>query len=413
MERLIRRSIIAGKIRAPASVAAPHRILFACSVAVGQTVVSNLPPSPNIDATISACNAFGADIVTEGTVADVFGAEEIFPPPILACGASNTTLKLFISLCSLFDKEVELSGSGQLGKKPIEPYVGYLERLGATCFTPSGFLPVRIKGPISVEQMVYPSQLGTQFLSGLLLCAPLRMDDTEIGIEGQMPGWEYVGQTIGVMKKCGISFSSEGSDFLYVQGGQEYAPPGEIEVPPSSYLSSFLLLAGAVAGRIEVEGMPPDPALEKLLTSFGAEAHSRNGNFLSSAGSLSSASLSAPELGRLLPHALVLASLAAGETSIKNMGSLGRSEGARMRIVMRELSKMGASFTDKGGELLVKGGRLAGAEINAEGNAAAAMALSVAALAAGGQAKIIGAECVSDSYHGFFRDLASLGAIIR
>ncbi len=349
----------------------------------------------------------------ENGVADIFGPEEISPPSQIECGSSNTTLKLFLPLASIFENEIEFFGTEALAKNPLQAYVGYIERLGAACLTPSGFLPVRIKGPITQSQMVYFPKLGTQFLSGILLCAPLRGADTEIGIDGKFHGWEYAKSTIDLMKECGIAFSSSEKDFIYVQGAQSYGPPEELKVPASPYLSSYPILAGALAGRVSVEGIPEFKKLQILLDSFGASASSEEGNFSSSAGSLSGIELSMRELGRLLPHAIVLGSVSTGSTKITGISSGSRLEKARMRVLMRSLSKMGASFAEKGEDLIITGGKLSGAEVYPEGDAAVAMALSAAALAATGQTKIIGADCVSRSYPDFFKDLASLGALIR
>lgn len=413
MERTIRRSIVAGKIRAPPSIAAAHRAIVASSLAGGQSVLSGMPSSQALDATIAACNSFGADIVAENGVADIFGAEEIHPPESVECSGSNTTLKLLLPLASLFGQEVEFTGNGQLVKKPLQAFAGYLERLGAACSTPSGFLPVKVKGPITESQLVYSPRLGTQFLSGMLLCSPLRATDTEIGIEGEFSGWEYVKQTIEVMKKCGIAFSSEENGYIYLQCSQQYMPLEDFEIPASPYLASFPILAGALAGRVQSQGMPLFEKLQVLLENFGASASSQEGGFSSSVGALSGIEISAPKLGALLPHAMVLASAASGDTKISAVHSLRRHERSRMRSMMRELSKMGAAFREDGDDLIISGAKLHGAEIRPEGDATVAMACSVAALAAGSPTKIAGAECVSESYSNFFRDLASLGAIIR
>lgn len=413
VERTIRRSIVAGKISAPPSIAIAHRAIVACSLAQGQSVLSNVPSSPEIGATIAACNSFGADIVTENGVADVFGAEEIMLPQKVECAGSNTTLKLMLPLASLFEPEVEFIGNERLAAKPLKAFVGYLERLGATCYTPSGFLPVRMRGPIKESQLVYLPKLGTQFLSGLLLCSPLRAIDTEIGIEGEFSGWEYVQQTIGLMEKCGISFSSKEKDYIYLQGGQPYVPLDDFEIPASPYLASFPILAGALAGRVQSQGVQGFEKLQTLLEAFGASATSGEGGFSSSVGPLSGIELSAAELGRLLPHAMVLASAASGDTKIKAIHSLSRHELTRMRSMMRCLGKMGVKFREDGADLIISGGKLNGAEIQPEGDATVAMACSIAALAANSPTKIIGAECVSKSYPDFFKDLSQLGAIIR
>jgi 3-phosphoshikimate 1-carboxyvinyltransferase len=413
MEKTVRRSIISGSMRAPPSIAVAHRALAASCLAVGQSVVSNLPPSPDLLATLAACRSFGADIVTDRAVADIMGPEKRRPPGSIDCGASNTTLKLFMPIASAFPSEISFSGTGALSKKPLEPFAGYLERLGAAAVTSSGFLPLKLRGPISERELVYLPGLGTQFLSGLLLACPLMEGDTSIGIEDHLANPEYVRATVELMKKCGIAFDSEEPDLIVVAGGQAYAPLEDFEIPGSRQLSSFILLAGAICGKVSVEGMPEYPELSALLESFGASANSGPGQFAASAGPLSGAELEANELGLLLPHALVLASLSSGKTTISGLHALRRHENSRMRFLARQLSRMGAKIEETGIELSIAGGSLSGAQLGCESDPAIGMALTAAALAAGGPSKISGAECIEKSYPGFFRDLSLLGAIIR
>ena len=415
MDRTIRRSIVSGKIRAPPSAAMAHRAVVAASLSPeGHSVLSRLPLLSGVEATIAACRAFGADIVSEGDVLDVFGARSPVAPSRFDCNESNTTLKLMLPIASLFESEVGFVGRGRLASKKLEPFTAYLSRLGAYAeASESGKLPLRLKGPLEEGQLVYFPKLGTQFLSGLLLCAPLRGLDTEIGIEGRFASPEYISATVELMRKCGIQIEQPSGDYLLVAGEQEFSPLPDFEIPGSAYLASFLLLAGAIAGKVKAEGMPRPDALEGILLKFGAAARQEGGLFVASAGTIGGAELDALSLGPYLPHAIVLAGLSLEETRISNVLLLPARQKQRMRLLVRELSKMGLKSQEEGGGLLLSGGKLSAADIRPEGDAVVAMCCSAAALAASGASRILGAECVEKSYPGFFKDLASLGAIIR
>lgn len=413
MDRSIRRSIISGKLRAPSSAPAAHRAILAASLADGQSVLSNIPFSSDIDSTISACRLLGADIVAEGDVADIIGATELSFPSQINCAESNTTLKLLMPLASLSEKTVEFSGGVSLSRQALVPFIGYLDRLGATCEAPSGALPLKTKGPISEHQLVYFPQLGTQFLSGILLSSPLRDQDIEIGIDGAFASREHIDCTLEIMKQCRISFDSSDNDYFRIEGLQSYFPLVDYEMPASAFLSSFLLLAGAIAGKVSLEKTQKNPILETLLSQFGATAKFGENSVSCSAGALTGVPLDALSLGVYLPHALVLASFASGTTEISNIAVLKKRQANRMRLILRELSKMGAKSEEKEGKLIINGSKLSGAALQPEGDATAAMVLAIAALGAGGPSTLSGAECVEKSYAGFFRDLASLGAIIR
>jgi 3-phosphoshikimate 1-carboxyvinyltransferase len=109
----------------------------------------------------------------------------------------------------------------------------------------------------------------------------------------------------------------------------------------------------------------------------------------------------------------VLASAAEGQTRINDIDSLPLRHQSRARKLSRDLGKMGAKITEEKGGLTINGGKLAGAKVEPDGDAAVAMACACAAVCASGSTLIMGAECVDKAYPSFFSDLVSLGATVR
>ena len=412
MQAEIRRSIISGSAEAPPSVPHAHRAIMISLLTPGQTQISGAPPSQGIAATIAACRSFGADIVQSEGIIDVFGPEEIIAPRELHCGGCNTTLKLMLPLCASLGSEMKVSGAEGLSRKNLSPFFGFIEAAGAKAEY-GGSLPASIAGPLSVEEQLYPGMLGSQFLSGLLLCAPLLLQDASIGVDGAVPGWQYVKDTMAMMKEYGIRFYSDSPDFLSLPGGQEYSPPEDVRVPSSPYLSSYLLLAGALCGKATLKGSCDWQAHSGIFRQFGAGISIRKHEISVSTGSLSGVEMDALFAGMLLPHALALASAAKGESKFTGMNALPRHHQSRAKKLCRELGRMGAKITEQGNSIIVTGGKLSGAKIEPEGDAAVAMACAAAAACAQGPTTINGSECIGASYPNFFRDLSSIGAIVR
>ena len=413
MKKEVRRSILSGKVSAPSSAALAHRALLIATLTPGQTIVSNVSQMPDIQATIGACEKFGADIVTKNDVVDIFSPDEFLPPAMIDCKESNETLKLFMPLAAIFDSDITFVGTGKLLGNSLNHFVDYFEALLVSAKTQNGHLPVTVKGPAEFGEMIYFPQLGTQFLSGLLIAAPLVPENTMMSITGKMPGISYVEATVEMMKKSGIAFMASEPDFYCVSGPQQYMAPEEIAVPGSTYLSSFLLLAGVLAGKIEVNGVSKSSEMELLFAGFSANIKYDSGRMTASIGKLQGANLDAVEIQQYLMHALVLACFASGETKISNIHKLTAHEDAKMRLMMRELTRMGAKISEVDGNLIIKEAKLSGAEIEPEGDSKVAMACVVAAIVAQGSTSINGAECIEKSYPGFFSDLETLGARIR
>ncbi|MEM4633613.1 MAG: hypothetical protein QW275_00475, partial [Candidatus Anstonellaceae archaeon] len=312
----------------------------------------------------------------------------------------------------LSEKQVSLSGSGRLASCNPDPFCAYLSRMGAKAECTSHSLPMRVEGPLKESKLVYFAELGTQFLSGILLCSPFSSEGVEIVIEGELAKWEHVEATLGIMKACGIEIGTIGQDFIWVEPEQAYLPC-QLEVPPSSYLSSFPLLAGALCGKVEAKG---NLALEKffsLLQSFGAFAHHSSSSFSASAGALSSSQFYVSDLAEFLPHAIVLASVCQKPSAFHGIAALKPRMKARLGILLSELSKMGVRYENKGNTLEVLGCKLSGANLDPQGDTISALALCTAALCASGPSKMQGADCITRVYPAFFKDMLQLGAIIR
>ena len=101
--------------------------------------------------------------------------------------------------------------------------------------------------------------------------------------------------------------------------------------------------------------------------------------------------------------------LAAGETRIVNAGRLRLKESDRLAAVENVLSALGAAVSQMEDGLLIRGGTLRGAAVDAWNDHRIAMSAAIAALSAAGAVTIAGAECVNKSYPGFFDDFRKLG----
>jgi 3-phosphoshikimate 1-carboxyvinyltransferase len=417
MQIELRRSILSGRIRAAPGRAYAHRALAAASFSPGHTLVSNLPPGDDIAATVEACRGFGADIVTAEGVADIFCDPRLLSAPLgVSCRESNTTLKLFMPIAAAFETEVGFSCSAERASQLVAPFTAFLSRCGAeVAFQGNeGQVPFSVKGPMKEEEMVYYARMGTQFLSGLLLAAPLREKDSAIIVAGHMGGWHFVEETISLLEMCGVEFESKSSELVALAGDQPYNAPLEIRVPGSTLRESFFLAAGALCGKVEVEGLPAAARLESVMKSFGAGAKSEDGLFTASAEPLSSpGEVDARQLGSFLLPAVVLAAGSSGETKFTGMGFLEVRQRARALTLLEELSKMGARVETYPDAFVISGKVLSGTEVDCQGDARVGMALAAACLAAKGSSRLLSSECIEREFPGFFRDMASLGAIMR
>src|SRR5438094_3991599 len=65
-------------------------------------------------------------------------------------------------------------------------------------------------------------EISSQFLSALLIVAPLASTDITIHVEGGLVSRPYVDMTIAMMRDFGVRVDQEGNDTFFVPGNQWY-----------------------------------------------------------------------------------------------------------------------------------------------------------------------------------------------
>jgi 3-phosphoshikimate 1-carboxyvinyltransferase len=86
---------------------------------------------------------------------------------------SGTTIRIASGIASTFTKEITLTGDSSLQKRPMKPLLDALESMGAKCSSTNGMPPIKITGRILGGDVSIPGNFSSQFISALLICAPL------------------------------------------------------------------------------------------------------------------------------------------------------------------------------------------------------------------------------------------------
>jgi 3-phosphoshikimate 1-carboxyvinyltransferase len=118
-----------------------------------------------------------------------------------------------------------------------------------------------------------------------------------------------------------------------------------------------------------------------------------------------------PTLIDELPALGVLATQASGLTEVRDAAELRVKESDRIRALVTELRRLGATIEERPDGFRVTGGaRLRAGDVDSGGDHRLAMSLALAALCASGRTTIQQADCVAISFPGFFDLLGRLGA---
>jgi 3-phosphoshikimate 1-carboxyvinyltransferase len=290
-----------------------------------------------------------------------------------------------------------------------------MERLGVRVEL-DGFVATVKAGPTKGGSVQLPGNVSSQFISGLLLAAPLMEKGLDMDATSALESRGYVSLTIETMRRHGIDVQSNRDMSSFRVAPHQIYRPAEHIIPGDYSSAAFLISAAILTGfKIVVTGLSqeePDPDSEFLnvlarmgvISEFSSDKlHLRVGELKGTTVDISNC----PDLG---PVIAVLGNHADGETEITGAERLRYKESDRLTAIATELKRLGAEVSETSAGLLLSGpSPIHGGTVESHGDHRIAMALAVAALNASDKVTIRDAECVNKSYPTFFDDLRSVG----
>ncbi|MGE4292611.1 MAG: 3-phosphoshikimate 1-carboxyvinyltransferase [Desulfovibrio sp.] len=442
-------------VTAPASKSLSHRALIAAALSRGESVVEQALESVDIEITRRCLEAAGAVISGSGPLLRVSGFESgplgggqgQYPesqdpkgksePVSIFVNESGTSCRLLTAVMAVGQGTFKIHGAARMHERPIGELAKALEALGAkfTWLEKPGCPPfVLTASGLSGGEISLSLEESSQYLSGLLLAAPLARGTVTIGLSGRKAvSWPYVALTLKVMQDHRIDFEVQLPD-----GNGEWNPvpwralkkaePGRIRfvVRPGEYDAtgyrvegdwsngSYFLAAGAVGPRpVRVEGLHADSlqgdrAILDILGQMGADIKTDFTGVTVSPAALRGVAVDMNRCPDLVPTVAVAAAFAQGETLISGVPHLRIKECDRLAAMRTQLALAGCDIQETEDGLRIHGngadtlrsGRL---ELSAFGDHRIAMSLSLLAFA-GLDVVLDDPDCVSKSYPDFWLD---------
>ncbi|KAL4321719.1 hypothetical protein AHAS_Ahas14G0138600 [Arachis hypogaea] len=111
--------------------------------------------------------------------------------------------------------------------------------------------PKMIKTVASVPclRVKLSGSISSQYLTALLMAAPLALGDVEIEIIDKLISIPYVDMTLKLMERFRVHVEHSGNwDRFLVHGGQKYKSPGNAFVEGDASSASYFLAGAAVTG---------------------------------------------------------------------------------------------------------------------------------------------------------------------
>ena len=355
----------------PGSKSLSNRVLLLAALSQGcVTQVDNLLESDDITYMVAALGELGVEVdwdktarsaVVRGPADGRLGAPgaKVVDLFLGNAGTAMRPLAAAVAAAGHAGTSFVLDGVPRMRERPIQDLVDGLRQLGvdAECTLGTGCPPVAVQGGKLAGGLVRLSgAVSSQFLSAILMAAPLAANDVEVVMRDELISKPYVAMTCKLMRRFGVKVEHD-SDLsrFYVSGKQRYSSKGSAFVEgDASSASYFLAGAACTGGTITVKGCGTDSIqgdvnFAKVLEQMGASVE----------WTATSVTVTGPARGGLkgididmnaMPDAAMTLAVAAlfaeGQTAIRGVGSWRVKETERMIAICTELRKLGAEVEE-------------------------------------------------------------------
>ncbi len=411
-------SNINGNIAAPASKSSMQRACAAALLHKGTTHIHNAGISNDDKAAISIIKQLGAETVfKDGTLSIYsagFNANTDLNDTTIYCGESGLSIRMFTPIAALSAANIGIEGEGSLQKRPMDFFDEIFPILDIQINSVNGKLPLKIKGPLQPKDITIDGSLSSQFLTGLLFAFADAVTETVTITVSNLKSGPYIDLTLDVMKRFGFNIENKNYNQFVITAKTDMSDKTiDYTVEGDWSGASFLLVAGAIAGRVNVSGLDlqstqGDKAIMDVLKLSGATIQITDKFIDIEKSDLKSFQFDATDCPDLFPPMVALAAYCKGTSIIKGTHRLAAKESDRALTLQDVFGKMGINIILKDDEMIIEGGPVKCAEVSSHHDHRIAMAAAIAALGAQADITINDAEAINKSYPQFFDDLAQL-----
>ncbi|EKC4792291.1 3-phosphoshikimate 1-carboxyvinyltransferase [Salmonella enterica] len=410
-----------GAINLPGSKSVSNRALLLGALACGKTVLTNLLDSDDVRHMLNALSALGinytlsadrtrCDITGNGGPLRASGALELF------LGNAGTAMRPLAAALCLGQNEIVLTGEPRMKERPIGHLVDSLRQGGANIdyLEQENYPPLRLRGGFTGGDIEVDGSVSSQFLTALLMMAPLASKDTIIRVKGELVSKPYIDITLNLMKTFGVEIANHHYQQFVVKGGQQYHSPGRYLVEGDASSASYFLAAGAIkGGTVKVTGigrksMQGDIRFADVLEKMGATITWGDDFIACTRGELHAIDMDMNHIPDAAMTIATTALFAKGTTTLRNIYNWRVKETDRLFAMATELRKVGAEVEEGHDYIrITPPAKLQHADIGTYNDHRMAMCFSLVALS-DTPVTILDPKCTAKTFPDYFEQLARM-----
>lgn len=359
-----------GTVTLPGSKSLSNRCLLLAALSNGTTKVENLLESDDIRYMLDALDQMKVPVErdpSDPTTVTVTGQNGPINAPSdevceLFLGNAGTAMRPLAAALCMGEGKFVLDGVPRMRERPIADLIDGLKQLGAdvSCVEETGCPPVTINANgLKGGNASISGKMSSQFLSSMLMASPAATGDITISIKDELISAPYVSLTIGLMKKYGVEVEIEGdmdgTPSFKIPGAAKYQSPGSILVEGDASSASYFIAGAAITGgTVTVRGcgsesVQGDVAFADVMEQMGATVTWGPDSITVTRDPSVKLKGVDVDCGKIPDAAMTLAVaalFAEGPTTIRNVYSWRLKETERMKAIVAECTKLGATVEE-------------------------------------------------------------------
>ena len=351
---------VSGEVNVPGSKSLSNRALLLAALAEGETELTNLLDSEDIEHMLNALTKLGinyrlSEDKTQCVVQGNGGAFNVAEPLELFLGNAGTAMRPLCAALAASNVDTVLTGEPRMEERPIGDLVDALREADAdvTYLKNEGYPPLQIKGKtLNGGEMSVDGSVSSQFLTALLMAAPLFSGDVTIRIKGELVSKPYIDITLDTMAKFGVTVENDNYQTFTISGDAKYIAPGKFMVEGDASSASYFLAAGAIkGGTVRVTGIGQnsiqgDIRFADVLEAMGATVV-WNDEYVEITGApLKGVNMDMNHIPDAAMTIATTALFAEGPTTMTNIYNWRVKETDRLAAMATELQKLGAKVEE-------------------------------------------------------------------
>jgi 3-phosphoshikimate 1-carboxyvinyltransferase len=407
---------VKGAVTLPGSKSFTNRALIAAACAPGLSRLKGILRSDDSYWCMESLKQLGVEIEDFGEAIELNApAEWAAPEKPLYLGSGGTTGRFLTSVLALTTRSpITVTASEQLSGRPMRTLFDALTTLGARIdyLGKPGCFPVRLSPATAGESVISISgSQSSQFISGLLMAAPLLRHPLEIRIPDHIVQADYVRITLEVLAAFGVNIETSPNLQTFYVKPSAYRP-ADYAIEADASTATYFAALGALMGEVTISNLnpktiQPDIAFLGVLERMGCQ--------------IDGATVKGPEklkggfeidMRAFSDSFLTLAAIAPfadGQIDITGVEHIRHHESDRIGVMARTLATLGVPLEERTDGLRIFPAVPRFGRVETYDDHRIAMSLAILGLAGNGMA-LADPGCVSKTCPNFFDLIGQLGA---